>query len=168
MKLIKELRKDSDMAKCGKFKVRRAARTILVNDKGEVALMNVTKGNYYKIPGGGIEYSEDIIEAVHREAREEAGCEIKIVDELGMIIEYRPLQELLQISYCYVSKVTKAGAPSFTDEEIADGYGLEWHSLDDALALMRKTQSKKDPYYNGAARDYEFMMEYCKSVRGMV
>src|SRR3989338_5734113 len=88
MKLLLELR-DKDIGAISKksiMKERAASRAILMNN-GKIALMNVTKHSYHKLPGGGIEKGESIEEALLREMKEETGCKIKIIAELGKIID---------------------------------------------------------------------------------
>lgn len=53
------------------YKVRKAARTILLNEAGEIALLYVSNGNYHKLPGGGIKQEENVVEALKREVKEE-------------------------------------------------------------------------------------------------
>ena len=58
---------------------RHAVRTIVPSaDKSKIALIFVQKGQYYKLPGGGIELDEDHGIAAEREALEETGCKVKI------------------------------------------------------------------------------------------
>lgn len=58
----------------GGFSLRHATRAVLINDQGQVALLKVGNGNYHKLPGGGVEGSEDMQLALERELLEEAGC----------------------------------------------------------------------------------------------
>src|SRR3989344_2508708 len=86
------------MGDLSKYSLRRAARGILMNN-GKIALLNVTKQNYHKLPGGGIEKGESVGEAFKREILEETGCDCEIKDQSGIILEWRDLYKLLQISY---------------------------------------------------------------------
>lgn len=104
-----------------KYRVRKASRAIVINQFNQVALLYVSKNNYHKLPGGGFEQNEGKFEALNREVIEEVGVEIKILSDVGVIIEYRNHFEMLQISYCYIASVENIlENPSFTDEEIED------------------------------------------------
>ena len=67
------------------MEVRNATRTVLLDQDNQVAVINVHKHGYYKIPGGGVESGEELIDAARREAKEESGCDSEIVAELGRI-----------------------------------------------------------------------------------
>jgi 8-oxo-dGTP diphosphatase len=126
-----------------KWRVRRASRTVLLNEKGEVVLVHAQKFNYYKLPGGGIENSESLEEAVVREAMEETGYRIRIERPLGMIIEYRSRMKLLQISYCFLARaVGQPDRAKFTKKENAEKFRpILAKNLDDALRLAKKEDS---------------------------
>lgn len=148
MELLREMY-DSDIGEenpkqKNSYFVRKAARIVLVNDSGQVALLNVTKDGYHKLPGGGVEEGEDIQEALCREAMEEVGAKISVVGEVGVIIEYRAQHELLQISYCYYGKVIgDIDKPQFTSIELQDGFQLVWMKLEDAIETIRNDQPTK-------------------------
>ncbi|MBU3093516.1 NUDIX domain-containing protein [Clostridium sp. CF011] len=119
------------------YKLRKASRSIVLNDSRKIALLYVSKNNYHKLPGGGIEAGEDRNIALNREVKEEAGVNIDILGEVGTIIEYKNMQKLLQISYCFYSKVKGCiKQPSFTDEEIDNGFQLKWVALDEAILIL--------------------------------
>ena len=119
------------------YKLRKASRAIVLNDSQEIALLFVSKNNYHKLPGGGIEAGEDIETALNREVMEEAGVRIDVLGEIGTIIEYRDKHKLLQISYCYYTEVKgDINEPSFTDEEIDRGFQLRWVSLEEAISIL--------------------------------
>ena len=121
------------------YKIRKASRSIVFNNSGKIALLYVSKNNYHKLPGGGIEIGEDINTALHREIMEEVGVNIDVLGEIGTIIEYRDKHELLQISYCYYSKVKgNSKETAFTDEEKDAGFQLKWVKLDEALSILQE------------------------------
>ena len=168
MKLIKEICFDPG-TECTSYKLRRAARAVLLNENGDIALMHVTKKNYFKLPGGGIEKGESIIQALLREVVEEAGVEAEVVDQLGMITEDRnnPNYTMHQISYCYVCKVICYGENSLDEGEARDGFVVEWHPLDKAIELLKNSNPSGSEYedYIGkymVTRDLAFLEEFAK------
>src|SRR4051812_17391569 len=82
---------------------RRAARAVVFDKEGNVALLNATKKHFHKLPGGGLEEGEDVETALRREVLEEIGCKITNVRELGVIEEFRHKFDLRQISYCFLA-----------------------------------------------------------------
>ncbi len=71
-------------------KIRKAVRSILVNENKIVAIQYKVKNkDYYDIPGGGIEENENALKASIREFKEETGIEILSQSSKGrVIIEY--------------------------------------------------------------------------------
>ena len=133
--------------KCEKYIVRKAARAILFNSENKVALLNVGKLNYYKIPGGGVEGEEDIAKGLEREILEETGCKAKVTNEVGMIIEYRNGVGILQINYCYIAKVHgKPGVVQFTKEEMDRNFKLQWVPLNEAISLVKNAKPSNEEY----------------------
>jgi 8-oxo-dGTP pyrophosphatase MutT (NUDIX family) len=145
-----EIRKDV------KYKPRTAARAIIF-DGDKIALLNVTKHNFYKLPGGGVDDGEIIEDALTREILEEVGCTVDVIKEIGEILEHRSQWGLVQTSHCYLADIMKKGKPSFTEKEISEGFELVWVSLDEAIKLVGN--SKPDSYHGNfvIARDLEFL-----------
>ena len=140
------------------YKIRKAVRTILFNDAGEIALLFVSKKNYHKLPGGGIESGENILEALEREVMEEVGAKSNTLGEIGIIIEYRDEHELLQISYCYYSRTNgELNEPSFTEKEINDGFILKWISINNAISILEKDNPNNDVGKFIRERDLTFL-----------
>ncbi len=146
MKLLKTISDqdfDSTSKSCSRagYRTRQAARAIVFDDEGKIAILSVTKKSYHKLPGGGIEKGEDIMTALKREAKEEIGCEIKGTGEVGQIDECRDEFELLQTSYCYTAKVVGAKKqPQFTIEEAADGFEIMWVDPTEAVSILSADQ----------------------------
>jgi 8-oxo-dGTP pyrophosphatase MutT (NUDIX family) len=140
------------------LKPRYAARAVVFDNQGKVALLNVSNHYYHKLPGGGIEKGEDIAAALQRECQEEIGCSVTVTNELGFILEYRG--GLRQESYAYLASVNgMKDSPQFTLEEIESGFKGVWVNLDDAIGLL---ESDKPDDYTGKyiqARDLIFLRE---------
>lgn len=117
-------------------RTREAARAIIFDKNWLIPMLFVSKHNYHKIPGGWIENSENIQEALAREILEETGCNAEIGQEIGKIIEYRSERNQLQTSYCYFAKVTKKWNPDFTEKELDQWFQIQRMSLDEAISSI--------------------------------
>lgn len=125
------------------YSVRKAARSVVFDQEGRIALLFVAAGNYHKLPGGGVERGESVEEALQRETREEIGSEVKVDRSVGASIEYRDQAGECQISYCYLAElVTSANEPAFTEEELKRGFRLDWVSLEEAIATMEQDKPR--------------------------
>lgn len=142
------------------YQIRKATRAVLFNNKNEIAILFVSKDNYYKLPGGGVEKGETLEESLKREIIEEVGCNISQKEDIGIVIEYRNQFEQLQVSYCYLADVKgEIGTPSFTEKELSNGFNLKWVSLDNAIELL---QNAKPETYIGkiiTKRDLTFLLK---------
>ena len=119
------------------YSLRTAARAVVFDGDGRIALLHVQHHAYHKLPGGGIESGEDIATALTRECQEEIGCAIYIGESLGEVHEYRKKYQQHQISYCFTAQVQgEKGQPSFTAEEQAGGFAVPWYFPDEALMIL--------------------------------
>jgi len=124
------------------YRTREAGRAVVFDEEGNVALLHVSKENYYKLPGGGIEDGEDKISALYRECQEEIGCDVEIINELGYIVEHRKIFTLKQTSYCYLAKVKgPKGKPDFTESEKAKGFEVVWLSYEEAIRVLNESRA---------------------------
>ena len=136
-----------------------SARGVMLNDENKIPILFVSKYNYHKLPGGGIEQSESKYEALKREITEETGCKIEIQGEVGEIALYFTRFKVEQHSYCYFGKIIKKGIPQFTKEEIEEGFELQWYKLSEALEVLKNDNPDN---YEGSLiqrRDIEFLKE---------
>ena len=147
MKLLLTL-KDEDIGektKPGKLEIREAARTIAMkNDK--IAFIHVSRHGYHKLPGGGIEHGENIRDALKREMLEETGCKIKILSEVGKIIEHRTHIGILQTSYCFMADVTSLGKPNLDEGERKAGYKLQWITIENAIKTLEREKPRAEEW----------------------
>lgn len=67
----------------------RAGAVIIENDSILLIEFNDKNGLHYNLPAGGVEPNETVIEAVKREAREEASVDVE-VGSLAFAYEYAP------------------------------------------------------------------------------
>lgn len=156
MELIKNI-KDKKVEDESDFRIRKASRAILFDEKKLVPILYVSEFNYHKLPGGGIEEGESQEEALIREMMEEVGSEIEIMGEVGKSIEYRTEFKLKQVSYCYFGRITSRGEPAYTEKEIAEGFTLIWLTLEKAI---HRLQTDKPENYEGLfiqKRDLAFL-----------
>lgn len=117
-----------------------ATRTVLFDEDGQVAIINVKRHGYYKIPGGGIENGEDIENAAKREVKEEAGCDCDIVKKLGRMETKVPVWQMLDISDGFIATIRgEKSQPSYEDWGKERGFEIEWFSdLDTAISTIEK------------------------------
>ncbi|HEY2493159.1 MAG TPA: NUDIX domain-containing protein [Paenibacillus sp.] len=147
------------------YTVRKASRAVVTNSSKEMALIYVSRDKYHKLPGGGLEKDEDYMTALTRELIEEAGVEVRILDEVGMIIEYRNEHRLLQISYCYLGEVAdKWVEPSYTQEERNQGYILKWVHIEEAISLLENDHPKNYVGKFIKERDLTFVKEVARTI----
>ena len=160
MELISEITEkvlgiESEHAEKVRYDLRKAARIILFNVEGKIAVLHVKNSNYHKLPGGGVELGEDIETALKREVIEEVGANASIAGEIGITIEYRDQQHLLQLSYCYYGFVEgEIFLPSFTEKEKDDGFSLLWMNPQTAIEALK---NDKPSNYSGRFIHYRDM-----------
>ena len=98
--------------------------------------MQRSRDGEYKIPGGGLEEGEDRLEALCREAMEEAGLKIvqNSVVELGEMIELRcdrfdAGKKFERHTYYYLCQVTDERFPlTLTQSEKEKGFECVWET----------------------------------------
>jgi len=143
MKLLKTLNpQNATPEEITTYKIREAARAIVLDRENKVALLHVGKYNYYKLPGGGIDDGEGPLDALQRECLEEIGCTVEILQEIGKVVEHRKMYQIEQISYCYLARVSgEKGEPIFTNKELSEGFSQMWVPYHEAVQLVSDNQA---------------------------
>lgn len=125
----------------------RAAVRCILTKGPNICIIHVKEGNFYKLPGGGIEPDDpnDSV-ACKREALEETGCEVDVQPEMiAKTIEYRV--KLKQESRAYICPVIKdTGKVELTELEASEGLTHMWCEVDEAL---QKTRNAKPTTFLG-------------------
>ena len=129
------------------MKTKHATRTVLLDEKNRVAIINVGKFGYFKIPGGGVEKDEKLTDSAKREVLEESGCDCEIIAELGQIETDIPGWQLHDISDGFIGRVIgKKRPPKFDNFEQERGFSIEWHdSLEEAIQMIESNNKVTDP-----------------------
>jgi len=139
MKLLKLINlENTSEQEVNAFSIREAARGIVFDSENMIALLYSKKFNYYKLPGGGVEEGEDYETALKRECQEEIGCDVEVLNELGIIIEYRKKYNLKQTSHCYTAKVIgEKGISTLTESEREEEFETVWVPLKEAIQKVK-------------------------------
>ena len=122
------------------FSIRNTARAVIVDDEKKIALINISKEGFHQLIGGGINKGESVEEGLIRESKEEAGVDIEILGELGIVVELKKEKKQIQNSYSFIAQVaSKKIKPQFTRDEIERrGFKLEWMCIDEAIKILKE------------------------------
>ena len=163
MKLLKEIYFGERPVNTEGWDHKRTSRTVVFDSENKIAILYVKAFEFPKLPGGGVEAGEDLEQALRRECREEIGCEIEIIREVGEVVEYREETKLFQNAYCFLSRVVgEKGRPHFTEQEISQGVEIKWLPIDDVLKMFNKEPSGYVPQFI-KQREIAFLQEAKKT-----
>lgn len=151
----------------GLQKERTAARAVVFNSDGNVALLHSSTYGYHKLPGGGIETGETPEQALERELLEEIGCGIKDIKPLGYVEEFRGRYGLKQISYCYTARTNEYLCDrALEQDEINHGLEPVWMPLGKAIEILERQEIPSSDLYESVfmrARDLAILEESAKT-----
>ena len=134
----------------------------LIEKDGLFAMQQGKRGEY-KIPGGGMDEGESVVDALMREVKEETGLVIisETMKELGQITEIR--RDIFDENIKYIAHSMHYACeveaemvePSMTESEKEKGYHLVWMDLDTIIETNAKLMTEKWQF-----RDVEFLKWY--------
>jgi 8-oxo-dGTP pyrophosphatase MutT (NUDIX family) len=167
--------KDSDVFKNPEYDTsesyedRKTVKIIVKNNKEEIALITNPVHNFFLLPGGGAE-SDDLEKEAVREALEETGYNIEIIEKIAELEEFRNRNAKHYLTTCFVAKeIGKSDEDLRTEEEKENGLEVKWFGLSDALDIMNKQVEKvkngEVEFYNTAfniVRDKYFIDGFAK------
>lgn len=154
-------------------KIRIGARGLVFNHMNQIAIINKTLKNEYKLVGGGVDTGENPLTAFKREVLEESGCEVEVEKYLGIIEEHKSQDNFKQISHIFIASViSNTKELNLTKKEVDEGTKLLWLDLDSAIRLIKKCETEliasnyEDLYHSRfiVRRDYEILKYYKKQI----
>ena len=150
MRMLFDLDK-MDYGDCTHTFTRNSARSIIIRNE-KIAMIHSRKYDYYKFPGGGIENGENLIEAMIRETREEAGLIVipETIKEYGYVHRIQksdtdPNECFVQDNYYYFCDAMEAlSSQELDDYEAEESYELVF--VDPETAIKANRVVKESPY----------------------
>jgi ADP-ribose pyrophosphatase YjhB (NUDIX family) len=109
--------------------IRPGVSAVIFDDAGRVLLQQRTDNGNWGLPGGAVEFGESVLEALHREVREETGLTITVERLVGVyshpehhqIVTYPDGNVIHFVSTCFACRPT-GGTLTLGDETA----GLAW------------------------------------------
>ena len=138
---------------------RNAARAVVIDKNNNIAILSVRGGMYYKIPGGGVKEGETEEQAVIREAREEAFCDVEIIEKLGEL-KFTDPGEISLIHYStgfLAKKLIDNPELNAVYDERERGFTLAWLSFDEAIKKFEQVETKNAFELAMNNRDLDFI-----------
>jgi 8-oxo-dGTP pyrophosphatase MutT (NUDIX family) len=125
------------------YKHRTAVRVIIFDQDNKIAVVHAKINKYHELPGGGVEKDESLEEGAIRESREEAGCEVKIIQEIGVIKEYLRDKKLINETHCFTAElIGEKNKLELQKDEIEEGMDIIWVDFDKVIELIESNKSE--------------------------
>lgn len=132
-------------------------------------------GVHYNLPAGGVEAGETLVEAVRREAMEEACVEID-VGQVAFVYEYQPVKnnyiygDTHSVGVTFVCTLKNGSSPRLPDSPDPSQIGVKWIPISELHAVQLYPEITEDivNYHSGKAyRNYveEHDIQTGKSLR---
>lgn len=149
------------------YKKRETARAVIFDSENKIAMLYLGLHGFYMVPGGGIEKGETILKALHRECREEAGCEIKDVQEMGVVASHRSQYKRTEYSHFHVAHLKgEKMKPKYTKEEIEEKTELHWMDIGDAIEHIYEFRTDNPTHHSIQQREL-FFLEWARDTISM-
>jgi ADP-ribose pyrophosphatase YjhB (NUDIX family) len=116
------------------YKSRPTVKGIVMDDEGMIALLSVR--DHFLFPGGGVEQGESLDQALMRECKEEIGCDIMIIDYIGVFDQYRAqTAKKYEIHFFIACTIGEKGNPTTSNITELEAVTL-WETKESVLALL--------------------------------
>ncbi|MFT4416575.1 NUDIX domain-containing protein [Fredinandcohnia humi] len=153
-----------------KFHIRVRACALIIKDDSVLLIeFNDTDGTgtHYNLPAGGVEPGETIMEAVQREAREEASVEVE-VGMLALVSEHVPyLHETSTsavhgLSLMFECTIKPGSTPKMPVHPDPNQIGVKWVRFDqlDKIVLYPNIKAQIIEYVEKGRRSLDYIEEH--------
>ena len=132
---------DKDLSNAKK---RTIVRGIVVDQAGNVAVFNKRVANEYKLPGGVVKEGKSPEETFLNEIKREIGCEIEIIEDIGIVEEHMAQDDIIQETFVYVGRVLEKGKIDYINQEVDEFGKVMWVSPEEALKLISDYKKEID------------------------
>lgn len=99
----------------------------------------------YEIPGGHIDFGENIVEGLKREIREEFEIEVKIGDPFAVFDYTNPIKGSHSVEIIYFA--TLLGSPDDITIHVEDHSSYEWVAKDELSKVVSSQKVADDPEF---------------------
>ncbi|MCU5431305.1 NUDIX domain-containing protein [Bacillus cereus] len=119
----------------------RTSALIIKNNNLLLVEFNDENGLHYNLPGGGVEQGETLIEAVRREALEEASVLID-VGQVAFLYEYAPFKNkekygtVHSLTTIFECELKEGEIPCLSDNPDKNQTGVKWMPLDELQNIV--------------------------------
>ncbi|MGI8384057.1 NUDIX domain-containing protein [Robertmurraya sp. P23] len=150
------------------YHIRVRAGAVIIQD-GSVLLIefNDENGLHYNLPAGGVEPNETIMEAVRREAQEEASIDVE-VGPLAFVYEYAPhlnsnrYGETHSVGLMFECKIKEGSSPRFPITPDPNQTGVRWVKLTDLKNVILYPNIREHIInYIESKRNIDLIEEHC-------
>lgn len=110
-----------------------AVGVFIINSAGEVFLTKrsrhaTNERGTWEIPGGKVHFGETLEDAARREAKEEYGIDIELLEQFPAQNHLIPAEHQHWVPTCFLCKVTGSRKPRIMEPDKCDAIG--WYSFD--------------------------------------
>lgn len=146
----------------------RACALIIENDAVLLVEFEDENGLHYNLPAGGVERGESVIEAVKREAWEEASVDVE-VGQLAFVSEHAPhlityyeSKSPYGLSLMFDCKIKEGSRPSLPKKPDQNQTGVRWVSLSEleCVVLYPNIKHLIIEYARDRKKNIELIEEY--------
>ena len=150
------------------YHIRVRAGAFIIEEQSILLIeFNDENGLHYNLPSGGVEPNETMIEAVRREAKEEAAIDDIEVGPLAFVYEYAPVLnankygDTHSLSLFFECKISEGSQPRFPDQPDPNQTGVKWIKLADLHTIILYPNIKEHIInYIGNQRNIEIIEEH--------